>query len=143
MRDFWFSPKNIIDRQMVTAEKIFMPDLSMFASIVEPKQYPVGHWFFHPGDAGDVMYIVLSGEVNIVINEKIVEVVRPGGMFGEMAVIDNRERSAGARAVAPTEAAAIDQRQFLELVRTHPLFSIEVMSVMTDRLRLLNQMLMF
>ena len=128
---------------MVTAEKIFMPDLSMFASIVEHKQYPAGHWFFHPGDAGDVMYILLSGEVNIVINEKIVETVRQGGMFGEMAVIDNRERSAGARAATPCEAAALDQRQFLELVRTHPLFSIELMSVMTDRLRLLNQMLMF
>lgn len=118
------------------------PDLSMFASTVETKKFGAGHWFFHAGDAGDVMYVVISGEVEVVINEKIVETVRSGGIFGEMAIIDNRERSAGARAITTVEVAAISQSQFLHLLRTHPTFSIEVMGVLTDRLRLLNQALL-
>ena len=119
-----------------------MADLSMFANSADTRTYPPGHVFFSAGDPGDVMYVLLSGEVDIVIREKIVETVRPGGIFGEMALIDNRERSASACARTPVESATIDQDQFLYLVRTHPSFSIEVMNVMADRLRLLNEALM-
>jgi len=77
-----------------------MADLSMFANPAEQHAYPSGHVFFSLGDPGDVMYVVLSGEVDIFIRDKIVETVRSGGIFGEMAVIDDRERSAAARARA-------------------------------------------
>lgn len=118
-----------------------MADLSMFANSADTNEYPAGHVFFSAGDVGDLMYVVVSGEVEILIREKIVETVRAGGVFGEMALIDNRERSAQARAKTSVKAAAIDQKHFLYLLRTHPSFSIEVMNVMTDRLRLLNEML--
>lgn len=119
-----------------------MPDLSMFGSTVGTHKFPAGHRFFAQGDPGDVMYVVISGDVQVTVNEKIVETVRTGGIFGEMAIIDNRERSAAARAITPVEVAQINQQQFLYLIRTHPLFSIEVMNVMADRLRLLNQALL-
>ena len=118
-----------------------MTDLSMFANPIDTQDYPAGHVFFKMGDPGDVMYVVLAGEVEVLVREKIVETVRSGGIFGEMALIDNRLRSAGARAKTAVKAAAIDQQQFLYLLRTHPSFSIEVMNVMTDRLRLLNDIL--
>jgi CRP/FNR family transcriptional regulator, cyclic AMP receptor protein len=118
-----------------------MADLAMFAGNAEIRKVPAGHNFFFAGDPGDLMYVVLSGDVEIVINDKIVETVRSGGMFGEMALIDRRERSAAARAKTDTEVAAIDQEQFISLLATHPFFSIEVMHAMTERLRLLNQAL--
>ncbi|HTC30875.1 MAG TPA: cyclic nucleotide-binding domain-containing protein [Candidatus Acidoferrum sp.] len=118
-----------------------MADLSMFAGSAEIRKYPAGHKLFSAGDAGDVMYVVLSGEVEIVINDKIVETVRSGGIFGEMALIDRRERSASARMKTTAEVAAINQEQFISLLATHPFFSIEVMHSMTERLRLLNQAL--
>jgi len=118
-----------------------MPDLSMFANSADTRDYPAGHRFFAVGEAGDVMYVVLSGEVEILIRGKIVETVRAGGIFGEMALIDNRERSAEARAKTRVKAALIDQPQFFYLLQTHPSFSIEVMNVMADRLRLLNELL--
>jgi CRP-like cAMP-binding protein len=119
-----------------------MPDLSMFANTADTSVYPAGHVFFALGDPGDVMYVVLAGEVEIVIHNKVIEKVGPGSIFGEMALIDNRERSASARAKTQVTAATIDQQQFLYLLRTHPSFSIEVMSVMADRLRLLNEALL-
>lgn len=118
-----------------------MPDLSIFANSGETKTFPSGHWFFKAGDSGDLMYVVLSGDVDILINEKIVETVHPGGIFGEMALIDKHERSAGARARSDVEVAAIDQKHFIKLIGNHPYFAIEVMNVMADRLRLLNQAL--
>lgn len=118
-----------------------MADLSMFANSGEIKTCPAGHWFFKAGDSGDLMYVVLRGEVEILINEKIVETVRTGGIFGEMALLDKHERSAGARARTDVEVAEIDQKHFIKLIGTHPYFAIEVMSVMAERLRLLNQAL--
>ncbi len=119
-----------------------MPDLSMFGNSANAQKFPAGHQFFAAGDAGDVMYVVLAGDVEIVINDKIVETVHAGGIFGEMALIDHRERSATARAKGPVEVAAIDQKRFINLIGIHPFFSIEVMNIMADRLRLLNQALL-
>jgi CRP/FNR family transcriptional regulator, cyclic AMP receptor protein len=118
-----------------------MPDLSMFANSADTKDYPAGHRFFTEGDAGDAMYVVVSGEVEIRIRDWLVETIGVGGIFGEMALIDNRERSAEARAKSPVKVATIDQQQFLFLLQTHPHFSIEVMHVMSDRLRLLNEII--
>lgn len=122
--------------------RIRMADLSMFANPEDARDYPAGHTFFGMGDRGDVMCVVLTGEVDILARDKVVESVGPGGIFGEMALIDNRERSAAARAKTAAKVATIDQGQFLYLLRTHPSFSIEVMNVMADRLRLLNAALL-
>jgi CRP-like cAMP-binding protein len=67
--------------------------------------------------------------------------VHTGGIFGEMALIDHRERSADVIAKTDVRVAAIDQKRFLYLVRNHPFFAIEVMKVMTDRLRRFDDML--
>jgi CRP/FNR family transcriptional regulator, cyclic AMP receptor protein len=114
-------------------------DLSMFANSADIRRYPDGHVFFRQGEIRDVAYVVLSGEVEIDLQEKPIARIGPGGIFGEMALIDHRERSAGARAIGEVEAASIDQAQFLYLIRTHPTFSIEVMSVFAERLRAVNQ----
>jgi CRP/FNR family transcriptional regulator, cyclic AMP receptor protein len=119
-----------------------MPNLAMFGNGANAQNFPAGHQFFAAGDPGDVMYVVLGGEVEIVINDKIVETVREGGIFGEMALIDHHERSATARAKSDVKVASIDQKRFISLIGIHPFFSIEVMNVMADRLRLLNQALM-
>lgn len=118
-----------------------MADLSMFANPDDTRDYPAEHVFFSLGDPGDVMYVVLSGEVEIAIKEKVLETVGPGGIFGEMALIDRRPRSASARARSSARVATIDQGQFLYLLRSHPTFSIEVMDVMAERLRILNDAL--
>lgn len=118
-----------------------MADLSMFANSADATKYRAGHVFFSMGEPGDVMYIVLAGEVDVTIKGKTVQTVGPGSIFGEMALIDRRPRSASATAKTDCEIATIDQGQFLYLLRTHPSFSIEVMDVMAERLRILNDTL--
>jgi CRP/FNR family transcriptional regulator, cyclic AMP receptor protein len=118
-----------------------MPELSMFGNSEDTKKYPLGHIFFSVGDKRDVMYVVLSGTVEIVVGDRVVATVGPGEVFGEMAMIDHLARSATARAGTDVEAASIDQRQFLYLVSTHPSFSIEVMSLLAERVRILNKLL--
>jgi len=47
-----------------------------------------GHVLFAQGDQGDLMYVVVEGQVDVLIDGKPVEKVGPGGIIGEMALID-------------------------------------------------------
>lgn len=94
-----------------------------------------GEVFFEAGDPGDVMYVVLDGEVDLVIGGRRVETVRPGGVFGELALIDDAPRSGLARARTSGRVVPVDRDQFEFLIHEHPSFAVEVMSIMAARLR--------
>lgn len=112
-----------------------MPDLSIFATDTETERFPAGHRFFEAGEDGDLMYVVLSGEVEINLRGKVLETVHAGGIFGEMALIDRQKRSADVIAKTDVKVAVIDRKRFLFLLTRNPYFAIEVMTVMTERLR--------
>jgi len=118
-----------------------LAELSLFAHETKNRRAPAGHHFFKAGDLGHEMYVVTEGEVDIVLRGKVLETVHPGGIFGEMALIDHRERSADVIAKTETEVAVIDDERFHYLVRHDPAFALEVMKVMADRLRRLDDML--
>jgi CRP/FNR family transcriptional regulator, cyclic AMP receptor protein len=112
-----------------------MPDLSIFATDTETQNFAAGHRFFTAGESGQLMYVVLSGDVEISLRGRILETVHAGGIFGEMALIDHHERSADVTAMTDVTVAAIDSKRFMYLVTRNPFFAIEVMQVMAERLR--------
>jgi CRP/FNR family cyclic AMP-dependent transcriptional regulator len=118
-----------------------MADLSIFANDIDVRDYPAGHRFVSAGDRGEVMFIVTEGAVEISLRSKVLETVHAGGMFGEMALIDRKERSADVIAKTPVKVAQVDQKRFLYLIRNHPFFAIEVMTIMADRLRHFDDLL--
>ena len=81
------------------------------------------------------MYVVTSGSVVLSIDGRIVETLGPGGLFGEMAVIEREPRSGTAVAETVTELVGIDKRRFWFLVQETPYFAELVMRVMARRLR--------
>ncbi len=103
--------------------------------------FPAGHRFFSTGDHGEVMFVVTSGEVEIVLRGKVLEIVGPGSIFGEMAIIDDRERSAEAIAKTDVKVVIIDQARFIFLTRNDPYFALRVMKIITARLRRLDDLL--
>ena len=94
---------------------------------------------FETGDKRDDMYAVVAGEVDLFVNGRHVETVGPGGIFGEMALIDKEARIG--RAVAKTEAKVVevDERRSLFLVQQTPNFAIHLMRVLSDRLRRMDR----
>jgi CRP-like cAMP-binding protein len=94
-----------------------------------------GEVIFDKGDKGDKMYVIRSGEVQILIDGNIVETLASGGIFGEMALIDGSPRAATARAKTECEVAPITEKTFLFLVHETPYFAIAVMRTLADRLR--------
>jgi CRP-like cAMP-binding protein len=97
--------------------------------------FPAGHVVFNAGDKGDRMYAVIEGSVDIVANGKLIETIEAGGIFGEMALIEDRPRSATATVRTESKLVAIDRNRFLFMVQQTPFFSIQVLGVVTERLR--------
>jgi CRP-like cAMP-binding protein len=74
----------------------------------DPEEHPAGEVVFSAGDPADRMYVVTDGTVALSLGDSVLEVVGPGGLFGEMAVIDREPRSA--TAVVETDATSHARR---------------------------------
>jgi CRP/FNR family cyclic AMP-dependent transcriptional regulator len=97
-----------------------------------------GQVIFEQGAPGDVMYAVIEGRVDIVLDGVVLESVDPGGIVGELALVDAGPRSAGAVARTESKLARVDQKEFEFLVQEHPTFAIQVMRVLAERIRHAN-----
>lgn len=117
-------------------------DFSLLArSGVTSQTFSAGEKIFVIEDPADVMFVVRSGRVNIVASGVVLETIEAGGLFGEMALIDSGQRSANAVAAEDTEVVPIDRDAFLFMVRQSPDFALEVMTVLAERVRRMNEQL--
>jgi CRP-like cAMP-binding protein len=87
------------------------------------------------GEGGVFMYIVLQGRVAVSIQGTLVEHIGPGGVFGEMALVDQSPRVATAAAESPSSLLAINRNDFLSLVKSNPAFAISLLKALAERLR--------
>lgn len=100
-----------------------------------PQHCPLNKVIMREGEGGVFMYVVLSGRVAISIKGKLVEWVGPGGVFGEMALVDQSQRAATATAETDCDLLAINRGDFLKMVKTNPDFAISLLKAAADRLR--------
>ena len=98
-------------------------------------RYDRGKVIMVAGQAGALMYVVSEGRVAISIRGAVVERVGPGGVFGEMALVDQSPRAANAVAETDCVLLAINRTVFLNLVKADPTFGISLLAAMAERLR--------
>lgn len=99
------------------------------------QRFEAGERIFVVGDEGSVMYAVRNGSVSIMLAGEVLETVRPGETFGELALIDGSPRGATAVAREETELAAIDERAFNYLIERNPSFALDLLRRLSRRLR--------
>ena len=97
--------------------------------------FAAGETVFNAGDEGHVMYVVQSGEVDVVARDQVIETIAAGGIFGEMALIDRAPRSASVVARTDCRLVPLDEARFMQHVHRTPFFALQVMRIMNDRLR--------
>ncbi len=90
------------------------------------------------GSTGAAMYIIRSGRVAVRLNGVTVEEIGEGGIFGEMAIIEQSTRSAEILALTDVTVVMLDEKKFLQLVAKVPHFSIMVMRTLARRIRNMN-----
>jgi CRP/FNR family cyclic AMP-dependent transcriptional regulator len=115
-----------------------MATTELFQHTTQVESFPAGHVIFRTGDPGTLTYVVREGEVDIVIDDQVFETVGPGGIFGEMALIDAEPRSATVLARTDCTVVPIDEQRFTFLVQQTPYFSLQLMRVLVARLRRMN-----
>jgi CRP-like cAMP-binding protein len=97
-----------------------------------------GEVVFRQGDPGDAVYVVLDGKVELRLGGRLLETVGPGGILGEMALIEQAPRVATATAKADSDLLPISEERFMSMIRQTPHFALQIMKVMAKRLRTMN-----
>jgi CRP/FNR family transcriptional regulator, cyclic AMP receptor protein len=112
--------------------------LDLFAQDKVVRTLGTGEALFNKGDEARSMYIVKSGALQVGERNVVFETIAPGGLVGEMGLIDGGLRSATVVATAPTEVIEIDQSRFISQIQQTPTFAVRVMSLLASRLRAMN-----
>ncbi len=94
-----------------------------------------GQAVFGEGQTGLLMYVVQEGRVALSIQGQLVERVDPGGVFGEMALIDQSARAASAVAESDCLLLGLNRNVFLNLVKTNPEFGASLLAAVAARVR--------
>jgi CRP-like cAMP-binding protein len=87
------------------------------------------------------MYVVMQGELSISLKNKLLATAAPGEIVGEMALINSDIRSATVTAKTDCTLVSIDQSSFDALLRHVPDFTLHVMNVLADRLKVAFEMI--
>jgi signal transduction histidine kinase len=108
------------------------------------QKFPAGGEIFKEGDEGDGVYVVKDGQVQIsaLVGPNVRHVfsrVEPGEIFGEMAVLENKPRSASAGAARETIVYFIPRDAMLQLVESSPSLSLALLGEISHRLREFNR----
>lgn len=101
---------------------------------------PAGRPLFCEGDDGHLMYVLSTGRAEVIVANRVVETLAHGSILGEMGIVSPGPRSATVVAIDDCEFVAIDEKRFQFLVQQTPFFATQVMRVLAERLRRLNQM---
>ena len=117
------------------------PDaLDQLCRYAQPTTLKRGATLFAKGDPGHSLYAVISGTVKISVSSPdgrnaILNLIGAGEVFGEMSVLDGRERSADATANTNCEILVIDRRDFLPFVHSQPALAMKFIDLLCARLR--------
>jgi CRP/FNR family cyclic AMP-dependent transcriptional regulator len=110
------------------------------------RDFPAGGRIFRRGDPGAALYVIAHGAVEISVDTTtgkrvLLGLLGRGDFFGELSLLDGRERTADALAVEPTRAVEIDRGALEGLFVKHPGAALDVLTVIGKRLREADRLL--
>jgi CRP-like cAMP-binding protein len=113
--------------------------LEMFRNWKDVQEYDAQTVIFSSGGPTDVLYFILSGEVELTLHGESLGTEVTGGIIGEMAMIPSARQSSTATAVTAVRLARFDYRQLKEFVSDNTDFSLHLMAALASRLRAVDQ----
>jgi len=127
-------------REIAHLQELSEAERAALAERIELLTYEPGQNIFDYGDPGHALYIVRSGEVEIYVKndqgEKIVlEVSKPGDIFGEVSLLDNGTRTAWVTTIDDVEVLRLDREHFEDYVKQYTPAALNLLSVIARRLR--------
>lgn len=114
-------------------------DLQVLGRSADTVEVKAGAVLVKEGEIGREFFVLLSGEVSVVVGGREVAVLREGHWFGELAIIDPAPRDATVTATTDCELLLIDSRRFRPLLEEVPALAHKIMVSLARRLRQADQ----
>jgi CRP/FNR family transcriptional regulator, cyclic AMP receptor protein len=118
--------------------------LEQLVSYARTRRVPAGTTLFSKGDPGTELFAVGAGTVKISVpapdgREAMFNLLHPGEIFGEIALLDGRPRTADAMAMTDCELTVIERRDFLAFVHSEPNVALQLIALLCERLRIASE----
>jgi len=118
-------------------------ELERTADVAVPRTWEAGQVVFREGDEGDTTYVVCTGSVRVLRSHSdgraiTLAELRPGEMFGDLAMYGGETRSATVEALEPATAVALLAADMRRLLRAHPDLAVKMLASLADRVRAAN-----
>ena len=97
------------------------------------RDYAAGEVIFGDGKPPCCMYVVLTGEVEVLSDERIVGTIHEGQALGNLSLLDVSPRLTAARAAGPCRLALLDEKRFRALIEREPNFIVFMMQELGSR----------
>jgi len=110
-------------------------ELQQFAAKVTEITLEPGQILFQEGEAGNDIFVVVKGELRIFKDKRIITAVLPCDYVGEMAILEDKPRSASVEAVQPSHLLKITSTQFQEYLASQPRSLVSMMTTLSQRVR--------
>lgn len=109
-------------------------------SAIQRKSFAPGEVICRKGDPGDALYVIIKGQVKIVLpsddgNEALIATMDEGDFFGELSLIDGEPRSATIIATQPTDTVLLRREGFQGFLQAHPEAAIDMLHALSTRIR--------
>jgi CRP/FNR family transcriptional regulator, cyclic AMP receptor protein len=134
-----FDKRDLLARTPLFSQ--FSPEeLNRLVSFMRIERFPARRVLVRKGDPGTSMMVVLEGRVQICTRseegrEFVVNIINPGELFGEIALLDGSDRTADAVTMDPCELMILERRDFMPFLRDHPDACLRLLEVLCKKLR--------
>ncbi len=122
-------------KEPVLFDKKQLEELATGLSDDPPVYFDRNKIIVEEGQTGTRMYVVLKGRVMVYLDGEVVEKIGPGGVFGELALVDQPTRLASVVAETDCELLPIGRNAFLAMVKTSPDFAASLLTALSERLK--------
>lgn len=138
-----FTPK-VDKRKVFASHELFSrfgpAEIERLISFSHARSYLPGEQIFEKGSPGHGLMAVLSGRVRISSpspegREVVLNIIHPGEIFGEIGLLDGKERTADATAMDACELLVLERRDFVPFLEKHPDICLHLIAVLCARLR--------
>lgn len=134
-------------RQLLASVPLFAGlaerELDALLAVTTTKRLEARAALFHKGDPGNTLYAVMRGRLKASVaggegKEIVFNLMGPGEVIGEIALLDGSARSATVEAVEPSELLSLQRRDLVAMLERHPKVAIRLATVLAQRLRRLS-----
>lgn len=115
-------------------------------ALARNRQVETDEIIFEKGDPGDCLYTIVKGRVGITTTsadgkEIVLNILGAGEVFGEIALLDGKQRTAGAIAMASTTLLRVERADFLSFLERHPKLFVVLITVLCERIRWISNII--